>query len=110
MLTTIITTLVSLLVGGAITWAVSRSYYQKASADLVREAARLREQTNLMLWALWEYSGTGSVKYNTDPETGEPKGLSVKRTATGHVGRLGGEAHVETRKADPGNTPEAGND
>ncbi|MDP8953303.1 MAG: hypothetical protein M3N18_13925 [Actinomycetota bacterium] len=73
--------LVSLVLGGLITLLVSRGYYRKASDDLVREAGKLREQNNLMLRALQEFSQSGNVvEYNADPETGEPKGLHIKRT------------------------------
>ena len=86
MLTTVITTVLSVLAGGAITFYVSRRYYREASKDLVREAGRLREQNNLMLRALQEFSQTGDVEYNANPDTGEPEGLSMKRTATSSMG------------------------
>lgn len=91
----IITTVLSVIVGGAITAYFSRRYYEKASKELEAEASKLRAQSNLMLRALQEFSTTGDVEYKTNAETGEPEGLSVKRTAKGHMGKSGGEAHVE---------------
>lgn len=99
-----------MFVGGLITWAVSRRYYRKASKDLAAEAGRLREQSNLMLHALQEFSVTGNVEYNRDLETGEPKGLHMKRTATSHMGIGEGGARAETRTAEPESTTEEPND
>ena len=108
MLTTAITTVLSVFVGGLITWLVSRRYYQKASEDLEAEAGRLRAQSNLVLRALREFSVTGDVEYNANPETGEPEGLSIKRTATSHLG-ISDDANVEVRRDEPENPPEHGN-
>ncbi len=43
-------TIISLLIASAITWLISRWYYQKAAEDLQKESAELRDVTAKM----WE--------------------------------------------------------
>ncbi len=78
---TIIIALLSILVGGLITWLVSRFYYIRASNDLSKEANRLREFTELMLRGM---EAAGWVEYNRD-DRGNPIGIvfkgSVEETA-----------------------------
>ncbi len=76
-------TVVGVLAGGAITFAVSRRYYRKASEDLRQEAGDLRQETTeirkrseelqryvLLLIDLLDDAGV--VEVNRDPQTGEP--------------------------------------
>ncbi len=85
MLTTVITTVLSVLAGGAITAYFSRRYYQKASDDLNTAADGLREESEklerfsiLMLRAIEELGASGTVELNRDPDTGEPIGLQFR--------------------------------
>jgi hypothetical protein len=45
MATTIIVTVISIAVGGVVTFFVTRWYYERASRDLEREASELRDYT-----------------------------------------------------------------
>ena len=106
MAATVLTTFVSLFVGGMITWIVSRQYYRKASEDLREEASALREQTNVVLRALQEHSITGNVEYNTNPDTGEPEGIVIRRTVNDPLGTTDNaqpELSNEDRDADEQN-------
>ncbi len=67
----VVIALLSILVGGVITWLVSRFYYVRASRDLAKEADKLRALTELMLRGM---ESTNRVKYNRDPQ-GEPIGI-----------------------------------
>jgi hypothetical protein len=49
MATTIILTLISIAVGGFITFLVTRSYYERASGDLEREAGELKDYTVMLI-------------------------------------------------------------
>jgi hypothetical protein len=86
-------TIVSLLVGGAITFFVSRGYYLKASEDLRQSAGALRQETTeirkrseelqryvLLLIDLLDDAGV--VEVNRNPQTGEP--LTVRLIRTTH--------------------------
>jgi hypothetical protein len=61
----------STLVGGVITWAVSRAYYVRASKDLSAEANNLKQLTTLMLRGMEE---AGLAKFSRD-EKGNIQGL-----------------------------------
>ena len=80
-LTTIFIALLSTLVGGLITWFVSRFYYVQASKDLSKEANDLRQLTELMLRGMEE---AGWVEYKRDDE-GNTLGMvfrkSIRETA-----------------------------
>jgi hypothetical protein len=67
----VVIALLSILIGGVITWLVSRFYYVRASKDLAKEAEKLRALTELMLRGM---ESTDRVKYNHDPQ-GEPIGI-----------------------------------
>jgi hypothetical protein len=49
MATTIILTLISIAVGGFITFLVTRWYYNRASGDLEREAGELKDYTVMLI-------------------------------------------------------------
>ena len=49
MATTIILTLISIAVGGLITFLVTRWYYARASGDLEREAGELKDYTVMLI-------------------------------------------------------------
>ena len=70
----IVIALLSILVGGVITWFVSRFYYIRASNDLGKEANQLRELTKLMLRGM---ESAGWVEYNRD-DKGNPIGIVFK--------------------------------
>jgi len=62
-----------LMLGGLITFLVSRYYYKKASEELKRETESLHNNTILILRGLKE---NGIIDY-TEDEYGNPKGLIV---------------------------------
>ena len=80
---TIVIALLSILVGGVITWLVSRFYYIRASNALSKEANHLRELTELMLRGM---EAAGWVEYNRD-DKGNPIGIVFKGSIeeTAHV-------------------------
>ena len=49
MATTIFLILISIVVGGFITFLVTRSYYERASGDLEREAGELKDYTVMLI-------------------------------------------------------------
>lgn len=49
MATTVLLTLISLAVGGFITFLVTRRYYDRASGDLEREAGELKDYTVMLI-------------------------------------------------------------
>jgi hypothetical protein len=68
------------LLGGIITWLVSRYYYKRAANELCQEAAKLREETieirrltNIILRGLHN-AGICEVKW----QDGNPVGLVIK--------------------------------
>jgi hypothetical protein len=67
---TILSTVVGVIIGGLINWWFSR----RALKQLVREAAWLRQITNLILRAMKE---VGLASFNRNPETGEAEGLVI---------------------------------
>lgn len=69
----IITTLVGLIVGGYITYKVSKTYYEKASIELRDQSERLVNATNIILRALEE----GNIAEYTRDESGNIKGLVI---------------------------------
>jgi hypothetical protein len=79
---TIILTLVSIAVGGLITFLVTRWYYERASGDLEREAGELKDYTVMLLNYL---DDAGVVKVERDAG-GNPirvRVVKVSMTATG---------------------------
>lgn len=53
---TFLSTMVGVLVGGIVTWAVAKCYYKKASEELQKEAHELRRLNELMLLGM-EHAG-----------------------------------------------------
>jgi len=66
----VLSTVVGVIIGGLINWWFSR----RALKQLVREAAWLRQITNLILRAMKE---AGLANFNRNPETGEAEGLVI---------------------------------
>ena len=67
---TVLSTVVGVIIGGLINWWFSR----RVLKQLVREAAWLRQLTNLILRAMKE---AGLANFNRNPETGEAEGLVI---------------------------------
>ncbi len=86
-----------IVVGGVITFLVSRYYYQRASEELRAEAERLRQESerlhDITLRMLQTISGGGQVEVNRDEE-GRPTGVHHRITITDQIGL---EDHVEAR-------------
>jgi hypothetical protein len=68
--------LVSLFVGGLITWLAARCYYMKSSEDLRNESKELRRLSEIVLLGM---ENAGFIELNKDLSLGEMKitGLSV---------------------------------
>ncbi len=77
MIFNVLISVVAVLVGAVITWYLSRRYYKKAGADLVKEAAELRHLSTIMLNAMED---GGLVKLNRS-ETGQIVGRRIEATA-----------------------------
>jgi hypothetical protein len=65
--------IISVLIGGLITWFVARVYYMRASEDLKKEATELFKLSTITLNAL---ENAGICKLSKD-ETGKIAGLSL---------------------------------
>jgi hypothetical protein len=76
--------ILSILIGGTITFLASWIFYVRAARDLRQETARLQRHTTLILRGLEE---AGLVEYNRD-EQGEITGIVIK--LSGVVGGVGG--------------------
>jgi hypothetical protein len=63
----VLISVMAVLVGAVITWYFSRRYYNKAGADLVKEAAELRHLSAIMLNAMED---AGLVKLNRNKTGG----------------------------------------
>jgi hypothetical protein len=100
----IVPLLVGVVIGGVITWLVSRHYYKKAGDELKREATELRRLTNLVLHGLED---AGSVKLNRDT-SGKVIGLIIEASAkaTG-VGLAPAEGEVIQGESSDRNSGEA---
>jgi hypothetical protein len=66
-----------IVLGTLSTWYVSRFYYKKSGDDLIKEAARLRHLSNIMLNAMEDAK---LVRLNRD-QSGEPVGRIVELSA-----------------------------
>ena len=83
MVTTIILTLISIAVGGVVTFLVARWYYERATVDLEREASELKDYT-VMLVNYLDDAGMIDVERN---EHGDPVRVRVlKHEASDSVG------------------------
>jgi hypothetical protein len=73
--TSIVTTVLSVIIGGLITAYFSRRYYVKASGDLTKEAEELKQETDklrrltIMLMRLLDQAGLIPIKWD---EQGNP--------------------------------------
>jgi hypothetical protein len=99
-----LSTVAGVLVGGLITWLVSRHYYQRASKDLRREAESLRREANRLrgyllvsLRVLQALSGGHGFTIRYD-EQGEPVGVDYRSTVTD---QLPLQDHAEEPKLKP---------
>jgi hypothetical protein len=71
---TVLSTGAGVLLGGLITWLVSRRFYVKAARDLTAETRRLRAGSNKILQALH----AGGIKNPVrDTDTGEIEGFDL---------------------------------
>jgi hypothetical protein len=94
LLLTIITTLISVLVGGLITWRVSYTYYKKSADELKIEANKLRKHNTLMLHAL---ENAGLAEFTKDSE-GDYTALVIKLSgAVKSSSKVTGELTVENK-------------
>ena len=71
---TIVATLVGVIIGGIITWYVSKKYYKRASQEMKEESDKLIKKINLILRSMEE---AGLIEYTRD-EQGNIKGLVIK--------------------------------
>lgn len=65
--------ILGIVVGAVVTWIVADRYYRRASKDLVKEAAELKNLNILILRAL---ENAGFAELNKD-ENGKPVGLVI---------------------------------
>ncbi len=72
-------TIISIFVGGAITWLVSHYYYRRASQELIKETVQLRQLNNLMLRGMEK---AGWIVFNRD-EGGNPNGIRFEKSVGG---------------------------
>lgn len=71
-------TIVSLFVGSAISWLVSKHYYDESGKELVAETVRLRELHNYTLIVLQNMQGgSGATSTIERDAQGNPIGVSV---------------------------------
>jgi hypothetical protein len=71
-------TILSVLIGGAITWLVAWVYYRDASKQLIAETSKLRKALNLMIRGMEEEGWVTGVKR-------DDKGAIVSWTQTVRV-------------------------
>jgi len=88
--------LASVLLGAAISIGVSYYFAHRGSAELQREAERLRRQTTLILRAMEE---AGLAQLNKD-ENGEPLGLIINLSAVS-TGRSSASGTLTEAGEDP---------
>jgi hypothetical protein len=69
------TTIISVVIGGAITWGVAWYYYKRAGDELRRESERLHRTTEIIL--RWLENGGAAVSVIRDNE-GIPAGLNLQ--------------------------------
>jgi hypothetical protein len=94
-------TIVGVIVGGLITWLVSRYFYKRAGDELRIEADRIRKLSNLICRAL-EQAELAEFKSDKD---GGISSLYVNLKAVGG-GKSGGSATLTVdKKADDSKTP-----
>jgi hypothetical protein len=87
-------TLAATIVGGLVTFAVSRHYYVRAAQDLQRTAERLETTLNTLARFL-EEAGIAALRFNREKD-GRIVGLEFHLEG-GVVARSGVSANVETR-------------
>ncbi len=75
MVITIVSTLISIAVGGVITFLVTRWYYERASGDLEREASELKDYTVILINYL---DDAGVIEVERDAH-GDPVRVRVVR-------------------------------
>lgn len=74
-LSTILSTLVSIVVGGGITWFVAWLYYKKAGDELKKEAELLRKASMTIVYMLEHPEA--NIEVSRD-DAGNPTGLKVR--------------------------------
>ena len=97
MLLNLLMTVGAVLFGAVITWYVSRFYYKKSGDQLVKEAARLRHLSTIMLNAMEDAK---LVRLNRD-QSGEPVGQIVELSVKFEGGTaMGGNLEVNPSAKD----------
>ena len=93
-------TLLSVAIGGAITWFVAWLYYRRAGSELRNEAAELRRLTAMVLSAL-EAAGLADL---TRDHTGRIAGIAIRGHGSIIVTppTIQGLGHVTPSPTDPG--------
>lgn len=66
-------TAIGVVIGGVLTWLVSRWYYKQAGDELRAEAQELQRLTTLILHAL-HHAGVAQVNWDA---RGRPKGINI---------------------------------
>ncbi len=82
MVITIVSTLISLAVGGLITFLVTRWYYDRASGDLEREAGELKDYTVMLLNYL---DDAGVIAVERDAQGSPVRVRVIKREVTDSI-------------------------
>ena len=75
---TIISTAIGVILGGLITWIAAWYYYKKAGDQLITEAKKLKQTSDLILYKLQYPSAPTQLKRN---DSGEVVGLIVEMSA-----------------------------
>ena len=83
MATTIILSVISIAVGGLITFFVTRWYYERASGDLEREAGELKDYTVMLINYLDE---AGVIEVERDAQGNPVRVRVIRREITDSVG------------------------
>jgi hypothetical protein len=96
-----VTTTLSVLIGGLITWAVSRYYYLRAARELQLEVDELRRLSNLMVQGL---EGTGLVEWTRD-SSGRPVSMIYKATVSMTTAGLSASGRAEAAPGDAETRP-----
>jgi hypothetical protein len=95
------TTLVSTVVGAAVTWVAARHYFKRAGDELRHESQQLRKLVSMVLTAMEQQ---GTAKLNRDAE-GNIIGFVFEHVGSGGV-KVGGSAPTEFIPANRGNGKE----
>jgi hypothetical protein len=99
-----VTTVVSLVIGGAISWFAAHKYYVRAGNELRVEAGELRRLTTLVLRAL-EAGGVAKIAW----ANGSPSGLTFTKSVNADAEIMGETIATKLSRSDAaGETSVAG--